>query len=125
MPVSAVCFSSSVSAFKLKWMHKGIRYLGTHLRPNLENILNLNKVPLLQKLQTKLDSWKKIMLTLWGKINIIKMTIAPQFNYISGMVPVTMPHQIYKRYNAMIKNFLWEGKRPRIGVNKLCLPRDS
>jgi len=124
MPVSAVCFASSVSAFKFKWMHKGIKYLGIHLSPNLENIMNLNMDPLLHKIQAKLDGWKKILLTLWGKINIIKMVIAPQFNYISGMVPLTMPPQIYKRYNAMIKNFLWEGKRPRIGFNKLCLPRD-
>ncbi len=33
-------------------------------------------------------------LTLRGNINIIKMMVMPQFNYVSGMVPVPMPHQI-------------------------------
>lgn len=68
--------------------------------------MNLNMDPLLQKMQAKLDSWGKMMLTLWGKINLIKMVVTPQFNYISWMVPIAMPHQIYKRYNIMIKNII-------------------
>lgn len=108
MPISGTCFSSSVSALNFKWMHKGIRYLGLQRSPNLQNIMSLNMDPLLQKLQIKLE----LNLTLWGKITIIKLVVATQFNYISGN-------------GSSSKAFIWEGKRPRTGINKLCLPREK
>lgn len=61
-----------------------------------------------------IESYSKL-----NKINTTEIVAGPQFNCLSGMVPVTMPHQIFKQYNV-----LWKGKRPKIGVNKLCLPRD-
>lgn len=69
-----------------------------------------------------MDKWKAIKLTLWGKRNIIKMVVAPQFNYISMMLPITIPLSTFKHFNQLIKGFLWEGKRPRITMAKLFAP---
>lgn len=60
--------------------------------------LYYNTAPLIPKIKTNLDKWKLINLTLWGKINIIKMAVAPQFNYISMMIPVTISDRIFKQY---------------------------
>lgn len=59
-----------------------------------------------------------------GKIYIIKMAVAPQFNYISMMIPVTISDRIFKQYNRMITDFLWNGKKPRIALRELCASKD-
>lgn len=37
------------------------------------------------------------------------MVIAPQFSYISTMICVNIPDSILKRFDKIIKVFLWEG----------------
>lgn len=75
----------------------------------------LNLAPLLQNIRNNLD---KIQLTLWGKVNIIKMVVSPQFNYVLMMLPLTIPQSIFNQYDIMVKRFLWSGERPRINLNK-------
>lgn len=58
-------------------------------------------------------------------MNVIKRVFAPQFNYISVMIPVTISDAIFKQYNHLIMGFLWYGKKPRIGLKKLFTSRDS
>ena len=41
------------------------------------------------------------------------------------MVPVTISPQIFKRYDIIIEDFLWGGKRPRIKFIKVCSLRDK
>lgn len=60
-------------------------------------INNVN--PFLLRIKNNLDKWEKINLTLWGKNNIIKITVAPQFNYIAVMLPITIPNVIFKKYD--------------------------
>lgn len=89
MPISRGCSQSVISTFQFKVIPSGMKYLGIRLCSDLENIISMNTGPLIQKIKTNLDKWKLINLTLWGKINIIKMAVTPQFNYISMMIPVT------------------------------------
>ncbi len=81
--------------------------------------------PLLQNIRNNLDKWGKMQLTLWGKVNIIKMVVSSQLNYVLMMLPLTIPQQIFNQYDIMVKHFLWNGKRPKIKFNKLCAPRDK
>lgn len=53
------------------------------------------------------------------------MVIASQFNFISVMTPVNIPDPIFKTYDKIIKDFLWEGKRPRIKMSRLTSPKDK
>lgn len=43
-------------------------------------------------------------LILWGKINIIKMVITPQVNYVSMIVPMCAAPQLFKQYDVNVKN---------------------
>ena len=124
MPISKGCSQSIFTKFQFKWVQTGLKYLGIRLCPELENIININMSPLIQKIKLNLDKWKLLKLTLWGKISIIKMVVAPQFNYISMMIPVTVSDGIFKQYNKLITEFLWNGKRPRIRLKKLLASRD-
>lgn len=41
------------------------------------------------------------------------------------MTPVNIPDPIFKTYDKIIKDFLWEGKRPRIKMSRLTSPKDK
>lgn len=53
------------------------------------------------------------------------MEAAPQFNYISMMVQVNIPPGILKQFNQLIRDFLWNRKKPWINkpVRKLHTTR--
>ncbi len=125
MPISRTCHSNTVTQFGFKWIPKGMKYLGVKLTQNLEDIMMLNYDPLLSNIKKNVDKWEQLKLSLWGKVNVVKMVIAPQFNYISMMIPVNIPDPIFKRYDKVIKDFLWEGKKHRIKMSKLISPRDK
>lgn len=101
-----------------------MKYLGIRLCSDLTNIITINIQPLLQKFKINLDKWKLLNLTVWGKINTIKMLVAPQFNYVSMMIPIIIDNTFLKQYNGLIKEFLWNGKRARIGLRKLTALRE-
>ena len=52
------------------------------------------------------------------------MVVASQFNYISMMVPVSVPLGIFKHFNQLIRDFVWDGKKPKINVLKLYTTRN-
>lgn len=125
MPVSKNCFQTHLSQFQFRWTPVGMKYLGIKLSPELNNIISINIEPLLHNLKNNIDKWKLLNITLWGKVNTIKMLVAPQFNYISMMVPLIISNTWYKKYNELIKTFLWNGKKPRIGLKKLSALRET
>lgn len=51
-----------------------------------------------------------------GKISLIKMVVAPHFNYISMMGPASIPPGNFKHFNQLIRDFLWSGKKPRVNI---------
>lgn len=120
MPVSKACTANLLSTFNFKWLQKGMKYLGITLNPDINEIMVENIEKLLTRIKSNLDNWSKLHLTLWGKINTIKMVIAPLINYYTGMIPIGIPAQILLKYNNMIKHFLWDGGKPRIKIGKLC-----
>uniref|UniRef100_A0A9J8CLD1 Reverse transcriptase domain-containing protein n=1 Tax=Cyprinus carpio carpio TaxID=630221 RepID=A0A9J8CLD1_CYPCA len=124
-PISGICNASMVTKFGFSWIPRGIKYLGIKISRELEEIPMLNLAPLLQNIRNNLDKWGRIQLTLWGKVNIIKMAVSSQLNYVLMMLPITVPQLIFNQYDMMVKRFLWNGKRPRIKLNKLCASRDK
>ena len=79
MPVTGLLNSNLMTNFGFKWVPKGMKYLGIKLSQVVEEMPALNFEPVLVKY---LDKWGTINLTLWGKVNLIKIVISPQFNYI-------------------------------------------
>ena len=51
------------------------------------------------------------------------MVVAPQFNYVSMMLPVFITPQLFKQFDRIMKEFLWDRKRPKINM-KMWSPRD-
>ena len=125
MPISKTCYSYMVTQFGFRWVPVGMKYLGIKLTPDLDKIITLNYEPLLTMIKNNLEKWSALKLSLWGKVNVIKMVVAPQFNYFSAMLPLNIPDRIFKEYDKIIRDFLWEKKKPRIKLSKMWTPRDK
>lgn len=41
------------------------------------------------------------------------------------MLTITMSHRVLKQYDAIVKDFLWEGKKLMIKFSKICSPEDN
>uniref|UniRef100_A0A671TGB6 Reverse transcriptase domain-containing protein n=1 Tax=Sparus aurata TaxID=8175 RepID=A0A671TGB6_SPAAU len=119
MPLSRVCPPSIRQGWQFSWQPSGLTYLGIKITPRLENIMTINLLPLIQKIELILQNWTKLGLSLLGKINILKMIIVPKINYISNMLPLSMPHNALLKYNKAVYSFLWAGKKPYINQTKL------
>lgn len=74
-----------------KWVPSALVYLAIKLTPCLKNIMTENLLPLTQKMECTLQSWTKLGLSLLDKINILKMIIVPQINYIAFLLPLNFP----------------------------------
>ena len=117
---------SDVSGYKINWGWqfawrpcKILTYLGIKLTPQLEGIMTNNLIPLIEKIEPILQNWTKLGLSLLGKINILKMVIVPKINYVSYMLPLSLPRNALLKYNKVVYNFLWGGKAPYINRTKL------
>ncbi len=47
------------------------------------------------------------------------MAVAPWFNYVSMMMPMTISTGVFEQYNQIIKDYLWNGEKPTISMQKL------
>ncbi len=71
-------------------------YLGILLNPGLINMIKDHSDPLRQKIQLLFKSWDKILISLWGHVQVIKMIIAPRLSYPICMLPLNIPASILK-----------------------------
>ena len=55
MPISKVCHPAVVKNCSFRWLQKGMTYLGIKLSGNVEEIIDLNFEPLLQKIKSNLE----------------------------------------------------------------------
>uniref|UniRef100_A0A3B5QC12 C1q domain-containing protein n=1 Tax=Xiphophorus maculatus TaxID=8083 RepID=A0A3B5QC12_XIPMA len=119
MPLSKLCYKSHIQKWKFHWVPKNLKYLGILLNPGLEDIILDNFEPVINKISLLLKGWDKLQISLWGRVQAIKMIITPKLNYLFSLLPLKTPHSIFKTLDKMINNFIWEGKKPKMSVLKL------
>ncbi len=66
-----------------------------------------------------------LFLSLWGKANVLKMTCVPKFNCMLQALPIKIPHKYFKQFDKLCNRFLWNGKHPRLILQKLQRPVDQ
>lgn len=64
MSISCTCHSKDIALFNFKQVPSSMKYLGYHLNPNLEDIIDLNMEPLLCQIKNNLNKWGKLKLNL-------------------------------------------------------------
>ena len=105
----------------LVWSDGPITVLGVKIDADMsENskAVRQNYEDLLNKITGLIKQWQLRDLTLMGKIQVINSLVVSQFVYQMSVLP-TPPEEYFQRYKTLIKEFLWEGKKPKIRYNKL------
>lgn len=122
LPLTSFCPKSLFQAGSFQWPQKGIKYLGIIFPRYLKDIVKCNFDPLLDKISRDMERWSPLYLSLWGKVNIIKMNSAPKLNYLLQSLPLSIPIKYFKQFDKLCNKFFWNGKRPRIHISKLQKP---
>ena len=60
-----------------------------------------------------LDMWSKRNLSFFGRILVVNTLVSSLFVYKLTVIPL-LPDAYVKRYDEMVKRFIWEGKQPKI-----------
>lgn len=125
MPLSAFCPPDIRKDWQFRWMPSGLIYLGIKLIPGLKEIIRINIAPVIEHINALTQNWAKMNMSLLGKINLVKMIIAPKLNYILYMLPLTFPSQLLKQYDKVINEYLWGGKRPWFSRAKMYAAKEN
>ncbi len=100
-----------------------IKYLGINVSPKLADLIKLNHIPLLKKVEDDLTRWRSLPISLMGRVASIKMMVLPRINYLFAMIPSKPPPDWFRSLDSSISKFLWKGKPPRISLKTLQRPR--
>lgn len=95
------------------------KYLGIEIYASLNKTVKSNFNYILEQVSNDLKKWIKMTDTLQTRISVIKMNIAPRFNFITSMIPLSPPTNFWKKLNSIVSFYLWKGKRPRYKYSNL------
>ena len=93
--------------FGVKWQ-KCVKFLGIFITYDVQLLVEKNFKQRLKKVKNTINSWKIRGLSIYGKVNIIKSILFPKMIYPSSIL--CTPVEIIKEFQALIFNFLWNGK---------------
>uniref|UniRef100_A0A674MKX6 Uncharacterized protein n=1 Tax=Takifugu rubripes TaxID=31033 RepID=A0A674MKX6_TAKRU len=101
----------------------GFKYLGILVTRSFSELFAKNYIPLIERCKSDLARWSSLPLSLIGRVNLIKMSILPQFLYLFQHIPVFIRKSFFSKLDQLISSFLWCNKRARIGRSALRLPK--
>lgn len=52
------------------------------------------------------------------------MNVLPRILYVLQAIPIKLPPIFFNAYKRLCSDYIWNGKRPRIGFSKLTLPKE-
>ncbi len=104
---------------RIQWV-TDFTLLGIDFSSSLKDIEEINYSKAIGKMQNVLKMYSNRKLTLLGKVTILKSLVIPQIIHKLSVLPSPSRHTIDKMYNVF-KTFLWDGKRPKLTLEKLAL----
>ena len=91
MPLTKFCPTTLFQLGKFTWPRQGIQYLGILFPPRLDNLFKVNFEPLIQKISVDVKRWSTLPMSLWGKVNVLKMNVILKLNYLLHSLPLHVP----------------------------------
>jgi len=82
-----------------------LRYLGVPLGALFKSKAIWDRI--LEKMENRLVSWKKIYLSKWGCLTLIKSTLSSIPTYFLSLFP--LPVDMARRLERFQRDFLWDG----------------
>lgn len=84
--------------------------------------MEANLWPIIRTFSERIQKWKDLPLTLYGRANLFKMIFLPKFLYVLSNAPIYIPKKIFKHINSLLTSFLWGNKAARVSLEVLQLP---
>lgn len=114
-----------IKKFPMVWKAVSLKYLGINIPIDLNKIFESNYIPLDKKIKEDLKRWNLIpFFSLHSRIESIKMNILPRLLYLFPTLPIHIDQIQFNEWDKMISRYIWEGRRPRIRLKTLQLPKD-
>lgn len=95
LPVTKFCPTTLFQSGNFIWPKQGLQYLGILFPPHLNDLMKVNFEPLLQKILVDVKLWSSLSLSLWGKVNVLKMNSIPRLNYLLHSLPLQIPFSYF------------------------------
>lgn len=108
-----------------RWSKQGFRYLGIIITPETTKRFDANYNKLFKQVKNDLTRWEVLPLSLFGRVETVKMNLLPRLLFLFQSLPIRVPMSIFKMLNILISQFIWQNKRPRIKLKTLHLPKDK
>lgn len=107
------------------WSSQGFRYLGIKITPDTSNLYKANYGRLIDQIKSDLARWEILPLSLFGRIETIRMNILPRLLFLFQALPVWIPAAVFKSLDKMMSTFIWQKRKPRIKWKMLSYPKDQ
>lgn len=98
-----------------------VRYLGIPLSST--NLRDKDCVSLIEKIKLKVGGWENRMLSLSGRLELIKYTIYPIIQF--WMQCFRLPVSTVQKIKHLILNFLWKSRNSKIPWEILCREKEE
>lgn len=69
--------------------------------------------------------WEVFPLSLFGRVETLKMNLLPQLLFLFQSIPIKVPISIFIMLNKLISHLSWQNKRHRIRLKTLFLSKDK
>ena len=84
-----------------------------------------NFVSALERTRLDFARWSSLPLSLFGRVNSVKMNVLPKFLYLFQTIPIFIPKSFFKTLDQIISSFIWNKGPARIRKSLLQKPKAS
>ena len=106
------------------WTNEPINVLGIWIDHTDAKVLQLNYKPMVIKIEAIFNSWRKRNLSIIGKVNVINTLVASLFVYKMTVLP-TIPQDIVNKVEQLMRNFIWNSRKPKVSLRTLQGPKEK
>uniref|UniRef100_A0A803SZS4 Reverse transcriptase domain-containing protein n=1 Tax=Anolis carolinensis TaxID=28377 RepID=A0A803SZS4_ANOCA len=100
-----------------------IKYLGIWLSVKNNKLLDLNYLSKWKEIQSDLEKWSNLNVSLMGRIAIIKMNVLPKMLYMFQNIPIIRKATLLNNWQKEIMKFIWKKKKARIKYSTMISPK--
>ncbi len=102
---------------EMQWVDSYL-LLGINFNVDLDIMVNTNFTTKLLEMEKVFTQYRKRKLSLLGKVTVIKTLAVPKLVYLLTVLP-NPSNSLVKKIEDMFRNFIWDGKKPKLTLNQL------
>lgn len=105
LPLTSYCPKTLFQAELFQWPTEGIKYLVILFHHQIEKIIENNLDPLFKNISLDTDRWSPLFLSLWDKVNILKVNCILRLIYLLQCLPIAISQKYFKRFDQIFQSF--------------------